>query len=289
VPVIHRMACHERAQRRRCRFCKWLILLIENGYFFGYILDHSVKQSLGTVTSRGVGIRASSTQPTNIRCQRVSKEPVAGLRLPGAHWLRALFCCTSRRSCMDRNFHKRPAEGAGTTPPSEAWLFAQTLLGKPVPSPFRAEADARARREHLEWLAEISTVREGTWDSSLHPRAPKGQPDGGQWVATGGAGGGSGGTEQSPARSPFQTISLRAPDAAAIWKGAVIAARGQGLPTGLLDWNAKNNTTIAQGAAPKFQAGTFGGAPFPSTNSIFHASPASASLASSILPRTVRL
>jgi hypothetical protein len=221
---------------------------------------------------------------------------------------------------MDRYFRKQPADGSDASPPSEAWLFAQAVLGKPVPSPFRAEAEARARREHQEWLAqispedarqvrgqlseeaeakaqqellewvgEISGVREAEWDPSQHPRVPKGQSDGGQWVATGGSAGGSGGTEQSPARSPFQTISLRAPDAAAIWKGAVIAARGQGLPTGLLDWNAKNNTTIAQGAAPKFQAGTFGGAPFPSTNSIFHASPASASLASSILPRTVRL
>ncbi len=224
---------------------------------------------------------------------------------------------------MDRKFHKGPApDGAGASPPSAAWLFAQALLGKPVPSPFRAEADARARREHLEWLAqispedarrvrgqlsegtdakaqrkhlewlaaispehevkrrgllraeaearetrehwewlaEVSTVHEGNWDPSQHPRAPKGQPDGGQWVVTGGSGGGSGGREQSPARSPFQTVSLRAPDTAAIWKGAVIAARGRGLPTSILDWNAKYGTTIGQGVAPKFQAGTFWGA-----------------------------
>jgi DNA-directed RNA polymerase subunit F len=151
---------------------------------------------------------------------------------------------------MERNFRKTPAAGAGASPPSEAWLFAQAVLGKPVPSPFRAEADARARREHLEWLAqispedarrvrgqlseeadakaqrkhlewlaeispehevklralqraeaeasdarehwewlaEVSTVQEGTWDPSQHPRASKGQPDGGQWVATGGSG-----------------------------------------------------------------------------------------------------
>ncbi len=121
---------------------------------------------------------------------------------------------------MDPYFRKRPADGSDGSPPSEAWLFAQSLLGKPVPCPFRAEADARARREHLEWLAqispedarrvrgrlsedvdikaqqdllewvaEISGLREAEWDSSKHPRVPKGQSDGGQWVATGGSGG----------------------------------------------------------------------------------------------------
>ena len=58
---------------------------------------------------------------------------------------------------MDRNFRKESApHGADASPPSEAWLFAQALLGKPVPSASRAQADARARREHLEWLAQIS-------------------------------------------------------------------------------------------------------------------------------------
>jgi DNA-directed RNA polymerase subunit F len=155
---------------------------------------------------------------------------------------------------MDRNFHRGPAAPTGASPPSEAWLFAQAVLGKPVPSASRQEADARARREHLEWLAqispedgrrvrgqlsegadakaqrkllewladispehevklrslqraeaqaretrehwewlaEVSTVHEGTWDPSQHPRASKGQPDGGQWVAKGGAGSTSG-------------------------------------------------------------------------------------------------
>ena len=126
---------------------------------------------------------------------------------------------------MDRNFCKKPVEGSGGAPPSEAWLFAQALLGKPVPNPLRAEADARIRRERLEWLAAISPedarrvrgqlseeadakaerellewvaqisgvhvsgVHEAQWDSAKHPRAPKGQSDGGQWVATGGSGG----------------------------------------------------------------------------------------------------
>jgi len=77
------------------------------------------------------------------------------------------------------------------------------------------EAEARHNRETLEWAAAISThaeeklralqrkeaedrearrrteafvesLLEGRWDPSQHPRAPKGQPDGGQWVANGG-------------------------------------------------------------------------------------------------------
>jgi hypothetical protein len=57
---------------------------------------------------------------------------------------------------MDRNFTKNNADGPGASPPSEAWLFAQALLGKPVPSPSRERTEARASREQLEWLAQIS-------------------------------------------------------------------------------------------------------------------------------------
>jgi hypothetical protein len=58
---------------------------------------------------------------------------------------------------MDRRFHKETvAEGAGVSPPSEAWLFAQQLLGNPVSSPVGVMAKSRADREHLEWLAKIS-------------------------------------------------------------------------------------------------------------------------------------
>jgi hypothetical protein len=57
---------------------------------------------------------------------------------------------------MDRNFRKTDADGTGASPPSDAWLFAQALLGKAVPSGSRAEADAQAKRAHLEWLAQIS-------------------------------------------------------------------------------------------------------------------------------------
>ena len=58
---------------------------------------------------------------------------------------------------MDRNFRKQAVpEGDGASPPSAAWLFAQALLGKPIPSPSAAEAEARRQREQLEWLASIS-------------------------------------------------------------------------------------------------------------------------------------
>jgi hypothetical protein len=139
---------------------------------------------------------------------------------------------------MDPYFRKRPAGGSDGSPPNAAWLFAQAVLGKPVPSASRQEADARARREHLEWLAQISPedarrvrgrlseevdikaqqdllewvaeitgVREAGWDPSLHPRAPQGQPDGGQWVAKGG--GSSAGSAVAPS-SPLRTAAFRA-------------------------------------------------------------------------------
>jgi hypothetical protein len=57
---------------------------------------------------------------------------------------------------MDRNFGNDPTtQWAGGSPPSEAWLVGQALLGKPIPNPFRAEAEARAERKNLEWLAQL--------------------------------------------------------------------------------------------------------------------------------------
>ena len=147
---------------------------------------------------------------------------------------------------MYRNPPKSPGDGSDGSAPSEAWLFAQAILGKPIPKIVRpetkaqaereelerlaqfssrhadelrrlqaTEAEARHNREILEWAAGISTraeeevramqrkeaeereawrraesfvesLREDSWDSSQHPRAPKGQSDGGQWVAKGG-------------------------------------------------------------------------------------------------------
>ncbi len=34
---------------------------------------------------------------------------------------------------MHRDLRKQPGDGSDGSPPSKAWLFAQTLLGKPVP------------------------------------------------------------------------------------------------------------------------------------------------------------
>jgi hypothetical protein len=41
--------------------------------------------------------------------------------------------------------------------PTEAWLFAQVILGKPLPRIVRPEARAQAKREELERLAQFST------------------------------------------------------------------------------------------------------------------------------------
>jgi hypothetical protein len=56
---------------------------------------------------------------------------------------------------MDRN-----SRTDSESPPSEAFLFAQALLGKNVPSPSGTQADRRAQREQLAWLASISTEHE---------------------------------------------------------------------------------------------------------------------------------
>lgn len=61
---------------------------------------------------------------------------------------------------MDRHFRTRAVEGNRASPQSASWLFAQALLGKPVPSPSRERSEARIKREQLEWLAQISTEHE---------------------------------------------------------------------------------------------------------------------------------
>ena len=53
-----------------------------------------------------------------------------------------------------------PTTVDGDAPPSETWLFAQALLGKPIPDPAAKAKQARAERERLEWLAQISTEHE---------------------------------------------------------------------------------------------------------------------------------
>jgi hypothetical protein len=58
---------------------------------------------------------------------------------------------------MDRNRRAQSGAPSGGSPPSEAWLFAQAILGKPIPRIVSPEAKARAAREELERLAQFST------------------------------------------------------------------------------------------------------------------------------------
>jgi hypothetical protein len=44
----------------------------------------------------------------------------------------------------------------GDSPPSEAWLFAHLVLGKPIPRVVSPETKARAARDELERLARFS-------------------------------------------------------------------------------------------------------------------------------------
>lgn len=55
---------------------------------------------------------------------------------------------------MDRCI--KTTEDAGDSPPSEAWLFAQAILGRPTPQAVRPEIKARIRRAELEKLAPLS-------------------------------------------------------------------------------------------------------------------------------------
>jgi hypothetical protein len=58
---------------------------------------------------------------------------------------------------MHRNSRKKPADGSDGLPPSEAWLFAQAILGKPIPRIISPLAQAKAKREELERLAQFSS------------------------------------------------------------------------------------------------------------------------------------
>ncbi len=88
------------------------------------------------------------------------------------------------------------AAGASeASPPSGLSEFARAILGKP------AEPDIR------EFLAQVSTLHEGTWDSSQHPRTAKGQSDGGQWISKGGVS--SAGSAATPS-GPFRTADFQA-------------------------------------------------------------------------------
>jgi hypothetical protein len=58
---------------------------------------------------------------------------------------------------MPLNLSKQAEDGSDGAPPSEAWLFAQAILGNPIPRIVSPEAKARAEREELERLAQFSS------------------------------------------------------------------------------------------------------------------------------------
>ena len=57
---------------------------------------------------------------------------------------------------MRRDFRGQPGDGSDGSPPSEAWLFAQAILGNPVPTVVSPHARAKSRREELQRLAAFS-------------------------------------------------------------------------------------------------------------------------------------
>ena len=58
---------------------------------------------------------------------------------------------------MNRNSGTNHVDDSNKSTRSEAWLFAQAILGKPIPNPSALAGQAKIEREQLEWLAEIST------------------------------------------------------------------------------------------------------------------------------------
>lgn len=58
---------------------------------------------------------------------------------------------------MDRNLRADSGMPPDGSAPSEAWLFAQAILGKPIPRIVSPEKKSRAAREELERLAQFSS------------------------------------------------------------------------------------------------------------------------------------
>jgi hypothetical protein len=164
---------------------------------------------------------------------------------------------------MERNFHMRSTAQAATLP-SEATIFACALLGKPVPNVSTSEADARAEREHSEWLAAISPeyerrlrhaqlqnadareaqeleefvraitgVDEGTWDPAKHPRTGT-APNRGYWAPTDGSGSNGGPSDGDALPSSG-------------------SADHHGVKATFVSQKSDSSATQQQGAAPKEQ------------------------------------
>ena len=57
---------------------------------------------------------------------------------------------------MHRNEQQKRGDGSDGSAPSESWLFAQAILGHPIPKIVNPETRARQEREELERLAQSS-------------------------------------------------------------------------------------------------------------------------------------
>src|SRR5690348_6867931 len=57
---------------------------------------------------------------------------------------------------MDRDRQRSTHDGSDASPPSEAWLFAQAILGRPIPQIISPDAKAQVKREELERTAQFS-------------------------------------------------------------------------------------------------------------------------------------
>ncbi len=57
---------------------------------------------------------------------------------------------------MNHDYRPGNVKESDAPPRSDAWIFAQQLLGKPIPSASSQEVAARVEHEHLLWLAAVS-------------------------------------------------------------------------------------------------------------------------------------
>ena len=78
--------------------------------------------------------------------QRVSNEPESGAlkRAPGA----GFFLLHQQGRCMKQDCRPGKVKGPCTSPPNDAWIFAQHVLGTPIPSA-ASERGAGADFRHL--------------------------------------------------------------------------------------------------------------------------------------------
>ena len=120
------------------------------------------------------------------------------------------------------------------SPPSEAWLFAQGLLGAPIPVMPGPIPEPTAEPELLEWLSTVSTALEA-WDPDKHPRG--GFPQNRGWFSHAwGAGGAQkvgAGSKAAPSyasapdslRARYFTVSNKTPKKGTSRAGATASAR----------------------------------------------------------------